>query len=52
MLSGVKGQEDVIPGINNSYLYFGMWAATFSWHVEDMDLYATNYLHYGAPKTW
>jgi len=48
---GVTG-NDIIPGINNSYLYFGMWGATFSWHVEDLDLYATNYLHYGAPKTW
>ena len=32
------------------YLYFGMWRATFSWHVEDMDLYGVNFLHYGAPK--
>ncbi|SCW04282.1 LAFE_0H10088g1_1 [Lachancea fermentati] len=41
-----------LPGVNDSYLYAGLWKASFAWHLEDQDLYSINYLHFGAPKQW
>ncbi|KAM9914565.1 hypothetical protein OXX59_002272 [Metschnikowia pulcherrima] len=44
--------DERLPGVNDAYLYAGLWKATFSWHLEDQDLYSINYLHFGAPKQW
>lgn len=44
--------QDEIPGVNSPMLYVGSWRALFAYHVEDMDLYSINYLHYGEAKSW
>ncbi|GAA5970325.1 hypothetical protein JCM11641_001664 [Rhodosporidiobolus odoratus] len=52
ILPRLAPQACQIPGVVSPYLYFGMWRATFAWHVEDADLYSINYIHFGAPKFW
>lgn len=49
-LLDILGQA--VPGVNTAYLYLGMWKASFAWHLEDVDLYSINYIHFGAPKQW
>ncbi|EAS03798.2 JmjC domain protein (macronuclear) [Tetrahymena thermophila SB210] len=41
-----------ISGITTPWVYLGMLYASFCFHVEDLYMYALNYLHMGAPKTW
>lgn len=53
MLSEVLAAEDIkIGGVNTPYLYVGAWGTSFAWHVEDVELYSINYMHFGAPKVW
>ena len=42
----------LIPGVNYPMVYVGTRNTFFCWHVEDNHLYATNYVHQGAPKVW
>jgi len=41
-----------IPGVSSPMMYVGMMFSSFCWHTEDNYLPATNFIHYGAKKTW
>jgi [histone H3]-trimethyl-L-lysine9/36 demethylase len=41
-----------VKGVTEPYCYIGCWKAFFSWHKEDLDLGAINYIHEGASKFW
>ena len=41
-----------VKGVTEPYCYIGAWKAFFSWHKEDLDLAALNYIHEGASKLW
>jgi hypothetical protein len=44
--------KEVIHGVTDPMLYFGMMFTSFAWHVEDHFLYSINFHHGGAPKIW
>lgn len=37
----------MVKGVTKPYCYIGTWKAFFSWHKEDLDLSAINYIHEG-----
>lgn len=47
-----KGAKEEIPGVTESYTYFGTKYSTSTGHTEDANLFSLNYLHFGAPKHW
>jgi hypothetical protein len=53
LLSKVKTPDGTqLPGVTTSMLYFGQWKSTFAWHVEDMNLFSINFVHFGQQKQW
>lgn len=49
--SSIHGQQ-LMRGINSSFLYIGAPLSMFGCHLEDGDLNSINYNHQGAPKMW
>lgn len=45
-------KEDQLDGIHKCYMYVGVNESVFSFHVENYNLNAISYLHFGAPKVW
>ena len=42
----------LLKGINTPFLYVATAGSAFAYHVEDLDCYSANYMHWGAPKVW
>jgi len=47
----LTGFHEEIHDVSLPRLSVGMWKTTSCWQVEDMDLFALRYLHYGKPTT-
>lgn len=45
-----SGQD--IPGVTESFTYFGTKYSTSTGHAEDCNLFSFNFHHFGAPKHW
>lgn len=48
----ITRKQEAISGISSPWMYSGMLFASFCWHVEDLYMYSTNYMHKGNAKTW
>lgn len=44
--------QSEFPGILTSYTYVGTFGSSFCYHIEDMNLFSFNFMHYGEPKMW
>lgn len=47
-----RPDRSCFKGIFTSYLCLGMWKSSFPMHVEDLNAYSLNLLHFGAEKVW